>query len=374
MIKVLIGNIFESKKAVLVNTVNCVGVMGKGIAKLFKERYPEMYADYKNRCDMGKVKPGLPYFYKSNDLFSETGIVNFPTKEHWRSASRVTDIINGLDYIVKNYKEWGIKSIAFPPLGCGNGGLEWSIVGKIMFQKLKNTDIDIEIYAPYGTPAKQLTDEYLSQSLPEEPGKLYGKFTGTIKPEWIVILEAVNKIQHSSYTAKVGRVYFQKISYVLTELGVETGFKFEQRHYGPYSVELKQALVTLSSANIIIEKQEGNKTVLMITEEYQKLREQNQDIIRKYESIIDKTVDLFSRIKNTDQAEEATTVFFSARKLKETKPEITEKELLDYIMNWKQRWNTEEKRESVITTIRNLVMLRWLDVKYSAELPQTDIL
>ena len=374
MIKVLIGNIFESNKAVLVNTVNCVGVMGKGIAKTFKDNYPEMYADYRLQCESGQVKPGKPYYYLSYDFFSETGIINFPTKDHWRSASKLIDIIHGLEYFEQHYQEWGVNSIAFPPLGCGNGGLEWSVVGKLMYQKLRNLEIDIEIYAPYGTSAQQLTEEFLSTPLPESLEKLYGRITGKIKPGWIAILEAVNKIQHASFTTKVGRVYFQKISYVITELGIETGFKFEKRHYGPYSKELKEALQILSNANIISEKQVGSKTVLVITDEYQGLRKRNQDIIEKYKHKIDKTVDLFSRIKDTDQAEEATTVFFSARKLKLNKANISEAELLEYILDWKKCWNNEAKKKSIISTIRNLVILKWLDVEYSKSLPENEYL
>lgn len=243
-----------------------------------------------------------------------------------------------------------------------------------MYQKLKDLEIDIEIYAPYGTPAQQLSTDYLIQPLPEHLEQLYGKFTGKIKPGWIAILEAVYQIQHASFTTKVDRVYFQKISYVMTELGIDTGFKFEKRHYGPYSKELKEALQILSNANIISEKQAGNKTVLIIADEYQGLRKRNQEIIEKYKQKISKTVDLFSRIKDTDQAEEATTVFFSARKLKLEKPNISEAELLEYILDWKKRWNNEDKKKSIISTIRNLVILKWLDVEYSKSIPDNEYL
>jgi hypothetical protein len=97
MIKVLIGNLFETSMQTLVNTVNCVGVMGKGVAKTFKENYPSMFDDYKQRCEHKHVKPGVPYFYK--DMLG-VSILNFPTKDHWRSPSKLSDVINGLDVFV----------------------------------------------------------------------------------------------------------------------------------------------------------------------------------------------------------------------------------------------------------------------------------
>lgn len=135
MIKVLIGNMFESQAQTLVNTVNCVGVMGKGIAKEFKKRFPDMFRDYAERCKRGDVNPGVPYIY--TDLLGNS-IVNFPTKDHWRSPSKLEDVIRGLDIFADKYHEWGIKSVAFPPLGCGNGGLEWRAVGPLMYQNCRN--------------------------------------------------------------------------------------------------------------------------------------------------------------------------------------------------------------------------------------------
>src|SRR5947207_12486615 len=127
-VKPLIGDMFATKMQTLVNTVNCVGVMGKGIAQLFKQKYPEMFADYLSRCERGEVKLGRPYHFK--DL-SGTSIVNFPTKSHWRASTRLADVEAGLDYFAQHFNQWRITSVAFPPLGCGNGGLEWRIVGPL---------------------------------------------------------------------------------------------------------------------------------------------------------------------------------------------------------------------------------------------------
>ncbi len=141
--KVLIGSIFDSTMQTLVNTVNCVGVMGKGIALEFKKRFPDMFKEYVKLCEQKQVRPGQPYFYQ--DFFG-TSILNFPTKDHWRSPSKLTYIINGLDWFVTNYQSYGIASIAFPPLGCENGGLSWDTVCPIMYEKLSQLPIEIEIW------------------------------------------------------------------------------------------------------------------------------------------------------------------------------------------------------------------------------------
>lgn len=119
MNKILVGDLFASKAQTLVNAVNCVGVMGKGVALEFRNRYPDMFNDYKQRCAKGMVKPGVPYLY--TDL-TGTSILNFPTKDDWRSQSNIGYVISGLQWFRDNYEKLGIQSIAFPPLGCGNGG------------------------------------------------------------------------------------------------------------------------------------------------------------------------------------------------------------------------------------------------------------
>jgi O-acetyl-ADP-ribose deacetylase (regulator of RNase III) len=115
--RILIGDILESKAQTLINTVNCVGVMGKGIALEFKKRFPAMFEDYAAKCERGEVRPGVPYLYRT--LFPPQ-IINFPTKDHWRSVSKISDIERGLNYLLDNYKTWKVTSLAIPPLGCGN--------------------------------------------------------------------------------------------------------------------------------------------------------------------------------------------------------------------------------------------------------------
>ena len=156
--QIKIGDIFESQAETIVNAVNCVGVMGKGIALEFKKRYPQMFAEYARLCKNGAVKVGIPYLYRDP---SGILILNF-TKEHWRSPSKLSYITDGLDWFAANDQELGIHSIAFPALGCGNGGLTWETVAPIMYQKLHTLPIAIEIYAPYGTDPVHMTTNFLT--------------------------------------------------------------------------------------------------------------------------------------------------------------------------------------------------------------------
>ena len=161
--EILIGDILKSKCQTLVNTVNCVGIMGKGIALEFKKRFPEMFNDYFHRCESGNVHPGMPYLYKS---LLPPQIINFPTKDHWKSVSKIEDIEKGLDYLLENYKKWGVTSLAVPPLGCGNGQLEWAAVGPLIYRKLIQMDIPVQLYAPYGTNPKELSVSFLESHVP----------------------------------------------------------------------------------------------------------------------------------------------------------------------------------------------------------------
>ncbi|MEH2160663.1 MAG: macro domain-containing protein [Nostoc sp.] len=119
------GNLLEEKTEALVNTVNCVGVMGKGIALQFKQAYPENFRQYKQACRAGKVKPGQMFTVATGGLLNPKYIINFPTKRHWRNNSKIEDIQSGLVALVQQVQQLAITSIAMPALGCGNGGLNW---------------------------------------------------------------------------------------------------------------------------------------------------------------------------------------------------------------------------------------------------------
>jgi O-acetyl-ADP-ribose deacetylase (regulator of RNase III) len=139
------GDLLKSKAQTIVNSVNCVGIMGKGVALAFKRQYPQMFEDYKKRCFRQEVSLGHPYPY---EISRDRIIINFPTKGHWRENSKIENIEKGLIYLVNHIEEWRIRSIAFPPLGCTNGGLDWDVVFSLMRKHLSPLSIPVEIYAP----------------------------------------------------------------------------------------------------------------------------------------------------------------------------------------------------------------------------------
>jgi O-acetyl-ADP-ribose deacetylase (regulator of RNase III) len=143
-VKFVTGDIFNSSMQTLVNPVNCFGIMGRGIALKFKNRYPEMFDDYVIKCNSGVIQIGKPDIYKK----AVPWVINFPTKNHWRDPSRFRYVKSGLDYLVDHYKEWGVESIATPALGCGLGGLEWNGVKVIIEEYLEKLEIPVEIYEP----------------------------------------------------------------------------------------------------------------------------------------------------------------------------------------------------------------------------------
>ncbi|QAV24790.1 macro domain-containing protein [Proteus hauseri] len=149
MIELTRGDLLKANTEAIVNAVNCVGVMGRGIALQFKKKWPDNFKAYALACKNKELQPGNMFIYEIGQAGHPRFIVNFPTKRHWREASRIEDIETGLIALVDEIKQHNIKSIAIPPLGAGLGGLAWSVV----YEKIKNAmepliDVHILIYTP----------------------------------------------------------------------------------------------------------------------------------------------------------------------------------------------------------------------------------
>lgn len=143
-------DIFSSQADALINPVNCRGKMGKGIALEFKKRFPELQLPYEKACDERKLVPGKLIFVRVTvqpTLFeNRPAVIMFPTKEHWKGKSKLEWIDKGLAFLKNHYREWGIKSIAMPAIGCGFGGLKWAQVQPLIEKYLGETDLDVEVY------------------------------------------------------------------------------------------------------------------------------------------------------------------------------------------------------------------------------------
>lgn len=141
-------DITTSEVEAIVNPVNCVGVMGKGIALQIKQRYPITFEQYKKACWKRQVKTGEMFVHKTKTDESPNYIINFPTKQHWKNSSKIEYIKQGLKDLVKVIKREEIRTVAIPALGCGNGGLKWSVVKPLIVKAMEGLDVDVLLYEP----------------------------------------------------------------------------------------------------------------------------------------------------------------------------------------------------------------------------------
>ena len=358
--RILVGDILKSKAQTLINTVNCVGVMGKGIALEFKNRFPDMFDDYGYRCERGEIKPGIPYLYKA--LFPPQ-IINFPTKDHWKSISKISDIERGLKHLLDHYKAWGVTSLAIPPLGCGNGQLEWRVVGPLIYRFAKDMPIPIEMYAPYGTHPKELTVEFLEHVGDHQVETSARNGHSTLNPAWVALVEILARIEQQPYHWPVGRTLFQKIAYVSTNEGLPTGLQYQRGSFGPFSGDLKALEAKLVNNGLLQEERRGKMFMVTVGPNFSRIRQKYVPLFDQWNKILDKTADLFTRV-NTEQAEIIATVLFAAKELTGEAPTPpSETTVLEGVMQWKQKRRPPLDRSTVASTIRNLATLRWLTVK-----------
>ncbi len=228
MIEFKSGNILEDSSDAIVNTVNCVGVMGKGLALQFKKAFPKNYKAYKYACDHDNVKIGEMFITEESDLLSLKYIINFPTKKHWKSDSKIEYIHSGLDDLIKKVNELRIDSIAIPPLGAGLGGLDWVEVKKLIAEKLTpiSNRVHIVIYEPNGSPdSNKLINNTLTPKMTKGRALL------------IKLLEFYAK---NGYPCS--KLETQKLAYFLQESGVDLRLQYKAHHFGPYADNLNHVL------------------------------------------------------------------------------------------------------------------------------------
>ncbi len=368
-VRPVIGDIFQSKMQTLVNTANTVGVMGKGLALEFKNRFPDMFEDYVRRARAGEVKLGHPYLFKR---LVPPWILVFPTKEHWRSVSRLSDIEAGLEHVRRNYRQWGITSIAVPPLGCGLGQLEWSIVGRTLYRHLAELDIPVELYAPTGTPLDEVAPEFLSRPSEAQLVECARNGKSNIPSGLIVVIEALRRIERTPYHWPIGRVAFQKLAYFGTEMGLATGLKFQRASFGPYDENTKAVVTRLVNNGLLEERRYGTGRMFRVSAgpTFEDVRRRFASDIAENEETIRRLVDLFCRIRTTQQAEMVATVHFARRTMRPRqggKP--SECDVLSEVLEWKKKHRPSYDKTEVGSTIRALAVLGWLDVAPSKDLP-----
>lgn len=232
------GDLLKDPSEALVNTVNCVGVMGKGVALQFKRRWPENYEQYRKVCHEKSLRPGRMNVFKIDRLIGGEEpkyIVNFPTKDHWKAKSKLEYIEDGLDALADVILKYQIKSIALPPLGCGNGGLDWGIVRPLIQRKLgKFNNIDINIYGP----------------MPDEGEPEYAENHFKMTESRSLLIKTLADLEQI-FLDGIDRLSLQKIAYLLQGMGVVLNVDYTRNLYGPYSIGMKKAFVSLNKKRII---------------------------------------------------------------------------------------------------------------------------
>jgi uncharacterized protein YwgA/O-acetyl-ADP-ribose deacetylase (regulator of RNase III) len=361
-VDVVVGDMFESRAQTLVNTVNCVGVMGKGVAAAFRKRFPAMYVDYVARCDRHEVRLGRPYLYREPE---PPNVLNFPTKQHWRAVSRLSDIVEGLNYLQEHYEAWGITSLAVPPLGCGNGGLEWRVVGPTLYQHLAQLPIPVELYAPFGTPHEEMQPRYLQRSLMSRDSSDEADRSHRVLPGWIAIVAALNELERDPHHWPIGKTSFQKLAYFLTVVGVPTELGFARSTYGPYSPDLAKVTSRLVNNDLIEQSNLGKMIRIKVGKTFDAGRRAYADQLEQWESQIAQVANLMARM-DTRQAEVAATAHFVAAEIESATGETpSDEDVLIEVMEWKQRKRPPLHQEEVLGAIHSLAMLGWLKVTLS---------
>ena len=227
MIEHASGNLLEAQCDALINTVNTVGVMGKGVALQFKQAFPDNFKQYERACRAGEVQIGRMFVVPTDGLGKPRYIINFPTKRHWRQPSRLEDIAAGLADLVAQVVALQLESVAIPPLGCGSGGLDWSRVRPLIEEAFASVpEIRVLLFAPTATPAAAAMPVSTSQPALTRARAVF-----------IRLLELYGALGY-----RLSLLEVQKLAYFAQEAGEPLRLRFQKAQYGPYAENLNHAL------------------------------------------------------------------------------------------------------------------------------------
>jgi O-acetyl-ADP-ribose deacetylase (regulator of RNase III) len=235
MIKNTRGNLLAAPAEALVNTVNTKGIMGKGIALQFRQAFPQMFKDYERACKYERVTLGT---MDVHDLGGLAGgprwIINFPTKGHWKTKSRMEDVESGLEDLIAKIRKLGIKSIAVPPLGCGNGGLPWNEVRPLIEAAFSQVpEVEVLLYAPVETP-----EAVAMPNRTERPPMTQGQ---------AALIALIDRYLKGLLDPVVSLLEVHKLMYFLQAAGQDLRLNFEAKKRGPFAANLRHVLIRMES-------------------------------------------------------------------------------------------------------------------------------
>lgn len=229
MIRFTKGDLLNSDAEAIVNTVNCVGIMGRGIALQFKKMYPDNFEAYAAACAVNEVAPGRMFVFETEEMTNPKYIINFPTKRHWRGNSKIEDIESGLLALKEDIRRLGIKSIALPPLGSGLGGLPWPATKERILRTFEDlADVDILVYEPHADSDR--TARHQRKSAPQ------------LTPSRAALVLLMDRYVRGLMEPFVTLLEVHKLMYFLQNAGLNMRLKFVKGHYGPYAENLRHML------------------------------------------------------------------------------------------------------------------------------------
>jgi len=323
--KYIKGNLLEADAQALVNTVNTVGVMGKGIALQFKESFPNNYKEYATACKKKELQPGKLLVVKEATLDGEKIIINFPTKTEWYLKSKYEYIEKGLEELVRVIEEYNIESIAIPPLGCGNGGLKWEKVKSMMEEHLGHlTHINIQVYEPNAAVKDILKKQETNKQVKLTHARamlLYAMF------------------YYESLGENTSLFVANKLAYFLQRLGEKSfnKLKFEAHHYGPYSVGVEHLLHHLNGKYLKGLEQMNATAFEPLELQYDKVKEISEYV--KKELSPEQRTRLSNLLKLIDGFQSALSleVLATVDFVKKNNPSIEQADIIKTIHNWSNR-------------------------------------
>lgn len=307
MIKFTSGNILESTSKALVNTVNCEGYMGKGIAYQFKLKFPKNNDVYVDACRKGEFRPGDILVHSESDKI----IVNFPTKDTWRRKSEYDYITSGLKRLVEVIKEQDIKSISIPPLGCGNGGLDWERVKQLLVEYMTpiSDDCEVTIYEPF-----QGSGNFRKQKPKSAP---------KINTSHLMLMMLKLKLK------RFNKLRIQKAAYLINVFSGQDYFKFSKNHFGPhaYSVDILSRDIKEFQSHHNITTGEALERSLQTL-----VSEKTLTKLDNFIPFLEKSADVVNSFDDDRQLELFSTVIY----LLQNHRELSVEQLIDEVHEWNE--------------------------------------
>ncbi len=348
MLTYIVGNLLEANSQALVNTVNTVGVMGKGIALQFKEAYPSNYKIYVNACKLGKFNIGELLITSELTLDKEKIIINFPTKKDWKQRSSYLYIEKGLEALRRELEKGVITSIAIPPLGCGNGGLDWQKVKSLMEQYLGDLETQIFIYEPTDSIKAHLAQQ------------ITVKNAATLTDKRAMLLYAMYQYE-VSMNESVNLFVINKLAYFLQRLGEPLKLSFKKSHFGPYTQQIQHVMYALNGTFLYGLEQNEARAFENLKLNYDKVAEVkevlNKQLSTEQKQRLNNLLKLIRGFESFLALETLATVDFILK----DNPSYTLEKLMLEIQNWSDR-----KAKQITESLVKIAMARLSEYKDTA--------